>query len=140
MELTNKILDTALLSELAYLKLENKYFENKPYSLENITNFLTNNNKDTTGIDDNRDEAIIDLLRNYTIIDFKNIPTSFAGLNDIQAMLLKDKDGNTTISFRGTDGISDIAIDVLMFQGGYTNQMYSAFLVPNVHVGNAYKN
>lgn len=57
MELTNKILDTALLSELAYLKLENKYFENKPYSLENITNFLTNNNKDTTGIDDNRDEA-----------------------------------------------------------------------------------
>ena len=56
------------------------------------------------------------LLRNYTIIDFKNIPTSFAGLNDIQAMLLKDKDGNTTISFRGTDGISDIAIDALMLQ------------------------
>mgnify|MGYP005984693157 CR=1 FL=1 len=29
MELTNKILDTALLSELAYLKLENEYFQNE---------------------------------------------------------------------------------------------------------------
>jgi hypothetical protein len=107
MELTNKILDTALLSELAYLKLENKYFENKPYSLDNIEEFF--NSKDDEGkpldygIDDSRKQAIINLLGNYTIVDFKNIPTSFAGLNDLQAMLLKDKEGNTTIAFRGTD-------------------------------------
>ena len=130
MELTNKILDTALLSELAYLKLENEYFKDKNYSLDNINKFF--NSKDDEGkpldygIDDSRKQAIIDLLANYTIVDFKNIPTSFAGLNDLQAMLLRDKEGNTTIAFRGTDGISDIAIDALMLQGGYTNQMYSA--------------
>ena len=39
-ELTNKILDTALLSELAYLKLENEYFKDKNYSLDNINKFF----------------------------------------------------------------------------------------------------
>jgi hypothetical protein len=79
MELTNKILDMALLSELAYLKLENKYFKDEDYSFEIVRGFLRDNNKDITGIDDNRDEAIIDLLRNYTIVDFVNIPTKKKG-------------------------------------------------------------
>ena len=47
MELTNKILDTALLSELAYLKLENEYFKDKNYSLDNINKFF--NSKDDEG-------------------------------------------------------------------------------------------
>ncbi|MCD8545094.1 MAG: DUF2974 domain-containing protein [Sulfurospirillum cavolei] len=134
MQLTNQVKQSALLSELAYLKLEDAYWtievDGKIPSYSNIKDietFLTGVNSEgkpyTTGIDDSRDSEMLALLSNYTIVDFKNIPTTISGLNDMQAMLLRDKEGNTVISFRGTEGLSDAAIDALMLTGVYTNQM-----------------
>ena len=58
MNITQNTVDYGLLSELAYLRLESDWFtgnnsDNKIYDNKNITDikkFITDNNKETTGI------------------------------------------------------------------------------------------
>lgn len=102
MQLTNQVKQSALLAELAYLKLENyEDYENKKYNtldelllsgdMKEIGEFISKNPKSITDINDSSDSAMLALLSNYTIVDFKNIPTTISGLNDMQAMLLKKR-------------------------------------------------
>lgn len=79
MQLTNQVKQCALLAELAYLKLENAYWStpnNDGYipqysNFDDLKTFLENNPKSITDINDSSDSAMLALLSNYTIVDFK---------------------------------------------------------------------
>ncbi len=125
MQISQDVIDYGLLSELAYLKLENY---NGSYSdVKELTNFLTQS-KSTTGIDDDRDSTMLTLLSNYTILDFK---TTDSGM---QAMFVRNNaTGETTLLFRGTEfeasaeGYKDaFKADGYMALGGSTQQMQDA--------------
>ena len=108
MQITQKIIDQGLLSELAYLKLENyESFKHKKYATLNdlinsgdmseVGKFISDNPKSTTGIDDSRDQDMLELLKSYTIDKFVTMPSG------MQAMVLIKNDGSgITAAFRGT--------------------------------------
>lgn len=81
MQITQTIIDQGLLSELAYLKLENyEQFKEKKYAtlndlinsgdMDEVAKFISDNPKSTTGIDDSRDQDMLKLLKSYTIDKF----------------------------------------------------------------------
>ncbi|NQY21498.1 MAG: hypothetical protein HRT40_09340 [Campylobacteraceae bacterium] len=124
----NEILDYGLLSEFAYLTLESKYYKVKLkniYTNENIIKYLKVDNDEIKEIDkeyfiDNPDKdahdyrdikssrlsVMIDLLEDYSLVDF----TSDDGFmsSDFQSMAFKNNSTKKNIvSFRGTDCIAD---------------------------------
>ena len=109
MQITQKIIDQGLLSELAYLKLEDAYWTTEvngklpSYSnLDDLDKFLTGTDSKgkpyTTGINDSRDQDMLELLKSYTIDKFVTMPSG------MQAMVLIKNDGSgITVAFRGTE-------------------------------------
>lgn len=106
MQITQKIIDQGLLSELAYLKLENyESFENKKYAtladlinsgdMDEVGKFISDNPKSTTGIDDSRDQDMLELLKSYTIDKFVTMPSG------MQAMVLIKNDGSGITGRKG---------------------------------------
>jgi len=126
------------LAELAYLKLESNYFNNKDNGLggvisnENIEKYFNATTKEILAVDKNsidiedkktahdyRDisldhkDKMLALLNDYEIVDFKS--DDGIGESDFQGMLLKEKATDEyVIAFRGTDGKMDAAVDAGM--------------------------
>lgn len=143
MEYTEEIRENALLSEFAYIKFEN-YTNYEGHIYTNIEELL--NSSDTkemklfidsseSGVADDRKEAMKDLLNDYTIVDFKNSPTTgtpddgLTRISDMQAVLLEEKgSGDKVIAFRGTEPtkLDDFVVDKAMSDGAVTNQMIDA--------------
>lgn len=95
-EQKQEIAENGLLSELAYLKLENynKSLENT----EDLQKFIEDNPEKVTGIDPNRKEQMKSLLNKYDIVK-----VSKPSLTDFQGTLVKEKGTNEyTTLFRKT--------------------------------------
>jgi len=130
-----------LLSELAYLKLEDKQFKKEYYkdvptdysNNENIKLFIEGLNADggpikmgeepnehniteeelkkITGIDPDRKEAMLAILDKYEIKEFSSDSGYFQ--SGFQGMLLQNKETSEyVIAFRGTAGGKDILVDI----------------------------
>lgn len=129
MNFSENIKDLGLLSELAYLKLEDSYFNDGVYSLDNIDSFFkskvnTDNEYNGTGVD-NSTTSMLSILKKYDIKHFKSFSS------DLQLMVLEDKNnpGNYIVSFRGTEFnlfSADITSDFEMALGKETDQMKDA--------------
>ena len=143
MNINDNTVTNGLLSEFAYIKFENyeKYtkenkIENHKYlkdllqngSIEEFKNFFEakdNKGKPLSGLDENRQEAMKEVLQDYNILDFK---TTDSGM---QAMFLQEKStGETKLLFRGTEfeasgaGWDDLIVaDGKMAFGKVTEQM-----------------
>ena len=121
MNVTQTTVDYGLLSELAYLRLEN--FSGNYKNIEQVKDFI---NSDESGISDNRKETIKNILSKYTIDDFE---TTTSGM---QAMTLIKNDGSgITVAFRGTEtsgweAIKDLDSDADMALGEEIQQMKDA--------------
>lgn len=129
MNFSKNIKDLGLLSELAYLRLEDEYFKNKTYSYDDIDSFLyrtdaKSNYLNNTGVDNSK-KSMLAILDEYDIKHFKSFSS------DLQLMVLEDKDnpGQYVVSFRGTEfGLfsADITSDFEMALGKETDQMKDA--------------
>jgi hypothetical protein len=131
MQITQEIVDFGLLSELAYLRLENLP-ESDRYNNKTIKAFIDNMDKKISGIDPDRKEAIKAILDKYTILDFKNEDASGETGSGMQAMFLKENStGKTVLLFRGTEFDSALYDDAFkadgyLLLGGSTQQMQDA--------------
>lgn len=110
----NKVETYGLLAELAYLRLENY---TKSYDdIDALEKHMTDLDEDkelTGGINAGRDDEMLNLLKDYEIVDFKS--DDGLGESDFQGMLLKERaTGEYVIAFRGTDGKMDAAVDAGM--------------------------
>jgi virulence-associated protein VapD len=128
MNFSKNIKDLGLLSELAYLRLEDEYFKNKTYSYDDIDSFLyrtdaESNYLNNTGVDNSKD-SMLAVLKKYDIKHFKSFSS------DLQLMVLQEKpNGKYIISFRGTEFnlfSADITSDFEMALGAETDQMKDA--------------
>lgn len=93
MKISTDVLNYGLLSELAYLKLEN--FGGN-YTLDENELKLFMNNESRSGVKPDRLSAMKELIDTYTIVDFTTTPSG------MQAMLLRGS-GGYTVAFRGTE-------------------------------------
>lgn len=130
MEYTEEIRINALLSEFAYIKFEN--YGGVYTNEKELEDFIDSSE---SGVADDRKEAMKDLLNDYTIVDFKNSPTTgtpddgLTRISDMQAVLLEEKgSGDKVIAFRGTEPtkLDDFIVDKAMSDGAVTNQMIDA--------------
>jgi hypothetical protein len=129
MEYTEEIGTNALLSEFAYIKFENYIFD---FSNEDLLRKFIDSSE--SGVDDDRKEAMKNLLNDYTIVEFKNSPTTVEIFeeniirgSDMQALLLEEKgSGDKVIAFRGSEGLFDFVAGEVIFEGDIPNQMVDA--------------
>ena len=92
----NKVEVNGLLAELAYLKLESSWFDgiNKDGSIrsinnpDDIKNFISEG-KEISDIDPSHQQLMLDILKDYEIVDFKSDDGALS--SDFQGMLLKEK-------------------------------------------------
>ena len=118
----NTLKDQGLLAELAYLKLENDWFEGKTdgkqrsiYNMEDVKNFIDSKYSD---IDEDKKPIMKDLLDRYEIISFS--ATKFNS-GDFQAMFVKEKSTNQiTYAIRGTEltSLCDLLADAQLAKTG----------------------
>ena len=147
MNINDNTVTNGLLSEFAYIKFENYEAYAKDHddaakyknlhdlleseSVEEFKKFFkAKDNEDDfySGIDENRQEAMLKLLETHQILDFK---TTDSGM---QAMFLQEKStGETKLLFRGTEfeasgaGWDDLVVaDGKMAFGKVTEQMQDA--------------
>ena len=143
MNINNNTVANGLLSEFAYIKFENyeKYAKGTQHknlddlfqkgNMKDFKDFFEakdNKGKPLSGLDENRQEAMLNLLETHNILDFK---TTDSGM---QAMFLQEKStGNTKLLFRGTEfeasgaGWNDLVVaDGKMAFGKATEQMQDA--------------
>lgn len=104
----NKVQINGLLAELAYLKLESKEFINASTKekldyrkYDDLARFIKRG-KPISDIDPSHQEQILNVLKQYEIVDFKSFTDVNVIDSDLEVMLLKDKNGEYTISYRGT--------------------------------------
>ncbi len=125
MNFTEDIKELGLLSELAYLRLEDEYFKNKSYSKDSIELFFDSKYDDAkynnTGVDNSKD-SMLAILNKYDIKHFKSFSS------DLQLMILENKSNprEYVLSFRGTEFnlfSADITSDFQMELGNETEQM-----------------
>lgn len=129
MNFSENIKDLGLLSELAYLKLEDSYFSDEDYSYIKIDDFFksklnTDNEYTGTGVDNSKD-SMLAILDKYDIKHFKSFSSG------LQLMILEDKSNpeEYVLSFRGTEFnlfSADITSDFEMALGNETDQMKDA--------------
>ena len=96
MQISQNILDKGLLAELAYLKLEN--FNGNYSNYDDVKNFINDNNEDITGVSSERKDAILNILKEYTIDDFITTESGMQGM-----VLVKNDGSEITVAYRGTE-------------------------------------
>ena len=104
MNVTQNTVDYGLLSELAYLRLESDWFSTNGKDNKTFKDLKEFNNKETTGIDANRKQEIINLLSKYEILDFKDTNEIGGTQSGMQAMFVREiSTGKKILLFRGTE-------------------------------------
>jgi len=113
----SKVEINGLLAELGYLKLED--YSGSYTDIKAINDFMGEKNPKTEkligGIDDGRQDEMLNLLEDYEIVDFTSDDGALS--SDFQGMLLREKEtGEYVIAFRGTSSTKDALVD-----GGMAN-------------------
>ncbi|MBT5229540.1 MAG: hypothetical protein HOM11_04605 [Methylococcales bacterium] len=95
----------AIMSELAYLKLEN--FKGDFTNPNSVIEFIQNSHSDVSGILPEQQNRIIKTLGQVTLLNFTHDDKT-----DAQAFFVKDNtSGDYITAFRGTESLTDVRID-----------------------------